>query len=377
MTSKADVTTDLGTLTELLCLICETPAPTFAEAARGEVVARLLREYGLSPTTDAIGNVTAEVPGGLGPRVLIAAHLDTVFSAETDVRVRELPGRLAAPGIGDNSASLAVMLTYLQRRHEGAMLAYPRLSVAATVGEEGLGDLRGMRALLAARAGEFDAVVALDGHLGSLVNAAVGSKRFNVGFRARGGHSWGDFPSPSATHALGEAVFAMSGLPLGAGPRSTYNVGQVWGGTGVNAIAQEAGFNLDLRSTDAGQLERLERDARARLAKVAAKHGVTLSLEQVGNRPAAAVPNEGLVRAGQRALNTLGLSARLAASSTDANAALAAGLPAIAFGVYRGGDAHRLSEWLEPASLLDGLEALTHLLAELRTLTPKGLRRAA
>lgn len=367
----------LAALTDLLRLICETPAPTFAEAARGEVVTRLLRELGLSPRTDAVGNVTAEVPGGAGPRVLVAAHLDTVFSAETDVRVRDLPGRLAAPGIGDNSASLAVLLYYLRQRHEGVALSYPRLTFAATVGEEGLGDLRGMRALLGARAGDFDAVVALDGHLGSLVNAAVGSKRFNVGFSARGGHSWGDFPSPSAVHALGEAVYALGQLPLGAGPRSTYNVGQVWGGTGVNAIAQAAGFNLDLRSTDAAQLGRLERDARGRLARVAAKHGVTLSLERVGDRPAAAVPNEGLVRAGRRALGSLGLSARLAASSTDANAALAAGLPAVAFGVYRGGDAHRLSEWLEPASLLEGLEALTRLLAELRTLTPKELRRAA
>ena len=374
----SDTVPDLTTLTDLLRLICETPAPTFAEAARGELVARLLREAGLSPLTDAVGNVTAEVPGGAGPRVLVAAHLDTVFSAETDVRVRaETPGRLAAPGIGDNSASLAVLLYYLRQRHEGVPLSYPRLTFAATVGEEGLGDLRGIRALLEARAADFDAVVALDGHLGSLVNAAVGSKRYNVGFSARGGHSWGDFPSPSAVHALGEAVYALSQLPLGGSSRSTYNVGQVWGGTGVNAIAQEAGFNLDLRSTDAGQLGRLERDARGRLARVAAKHGVTLKLEQVGDRPAAAVPNEGLVRAGGRALASLGLSARLAASSTDANAAMAAGLPAIAFGVYRGGDAHRLSEWLEPASLLDGLEALTRLMAGLRPLSPKELRRAA
>ncbi len=373
----SDTKPNLAALTDLLRLVCETPAPTFAEAARGELVARLLREAGLSPATDAVGNVTAEVPGGVGLRVLVAAHLDTVFSAETDVRVRTgTSGRLAAPGIGDNSASLAVLLYYLRRRREGAA-SYPRLTFAATVGEEGLGDLRGIRALLDARAADFDAVVALDGHLGSLVNAAVGSKRYNVGFSARGGHSWGDFPSPSAVHALGEAVYALSQLPLGGPSRSTYNVGQVWGGTGVNAIAQEAGFNLDLRSTDAGQLGRLEQDARGRLARVAAKHGVTLRLEGVGDRPAAAVPNEGLVRAAQRSLASLGLSARLAASSTDANAAMAAGLPAIAFGVYRGGDAHRLSEWLEPASLTDGLEALTCLLAELSLLTPKGLRRAA
>ena len=365
-----------GELTQLLRRICETPAPTFAEAARAEVIAELLGDLGLTPKTDETGNVTADVPGGDGPRILVAAHLDTVFSVDTDVRVRELPGRLAAPGIGDNSASLAVSLGYLRSLRRSAKSAYPRLTFAATVGEEGLGDLRGIRALLGARAADFDGVVALDGHLGALVNASVGSKRFTVEFRARGGHSWGDFPSSSATHALGEAVYALAKLPLSEQPRSSYNVGQVWGGTGVNAIAQEAGFNLDLRSTDAALLERLSRDAHGRLKRVAVKHGVELTTRQVGERPTAFAPNEGLVRSGQLALQELGLRPRLAASSTDANAAMALGLPAIAFGVYRGGDAHRLSEWLEPASLPLGLEALSRLLAHVCTLSPRELRRA-
>lgn len=378
---------ELQGLTELLRTICETPAPTFGEAARGELVAGLLLELGLSPETDAVGNIIASVPGGCGPRILLAVHLDTVFAAETDVRVRAVEGRLAAPGIGDNSASLAVALFYLRELCVGASHAHPRLTFAATVGEEGLGDLRGIRALMKERAHAFDAVIALDGHLGALINASVGSKRFEATFRAKGGHSWGDFPSPSATHALGEAIFALSKLPLGEQPHrsyttgsytaGSYNVGQVWGGTGVNAIAQEAGFNLDLRSTDAGVLERLARDALSRLRKVADKHGVRLETRQVGDRPTAFVPNEGLVRAGQLALQELAVRPRIAASSTDANAAMAAGLPAIAFGVYRGGDAHRLSEWLEPASLPLGLQALRRLLSLVSALEPARLRRAA
>ena len=363
---------DLSKLTELLRAICETPAPTFAETVRGELVAGLLRELGLEPHTDAVGNVTADVPGGRGPRLLLAAHLDTVFDAATDVRVRKVGTRLAAPGIGDNSASLAVLLTYL--RHVQRTPAHPRLTFAATVGEEGLGDLRGIRALLARRAADFDGVIAVDGHLGALINAAVGSQRFEVGFSARGGHSWGDFPSPSATHALGEAVAVLAKLPLGVGPRSSYNVGQVWGGTGINAIAQRAGFNLDLRSTDAALLARLSRDARARIERVAARHGAEVTLRQVGDRPAAAFPNEGLVRAAQAALRDSNLRAHLSASSTDANAALASGLPAIAFGVYRGGDAHRLSEWLEPESLTVGLEVLGRLLERLSTFSADDLR---
>ncbi len=368
---------DLRELTELLQMICETPAPTFSEAARGELVARLLQAMELTPHTDAVGNVTAEVPGGSGPRILIAAHLDTVFAADIDVRVRTVGERLAAPGIGDNSASLAVALFYLRALLRGVYTGYPRLTFAATVGEEGLGNLRGIRALMAARAHDFDAVVALDGHLGALISASVGSKRFEVTFNARGGHSWGDFPSPSATHALGEGVVTLARLPLSEQPRSSYNVGQVWGGTGVNAIAETAGFNLDLRSTDAGVLERLAQDAHRRLHKVADKHGVRLETRLVGDRPTAFVPNEGLVRAARAALLEVSVRARLAASSTDANAAMASGLPAIAFGVYRGGDAHRLSEWLEPASLITGVTALDRLLAKLSKLDLKGLRRTA
>jgi tripeptide aminopeptidase len=386
------VSRELHGLTELLRRVCETPAPTFAEAARGELVAGLLRELGLRPEIDAVGNVVAEVPGGCGPRILLAAHLDTVFAADTDVRVRALGERLAAPGIGDNSASLAVALFYLRELCAGASHAYPRLTFAATVGEEGLGDLRGIRALMKERAHAFDGVIALDGHLGALINASVGSRRFEATFFAKGGHSWGDFPSPSATHALGEAIYALGKLPLGeqrqgsynvgsrgvgSYPVGSYNVGQVWGGTGVNAIAQEAGFNLDLRSTDAGTLERLALGALSRLRKVADKHGVRLEIRQVGDRPTAFVPNEGLVRSGQQALQEVAVRARVAASSTDANAAMAAGLPAIAFGVYRGGDAHRLSEWLEPASLPLGLQALRRLLSLVSALEPARLRRAA
>lgn len=361
---------ELAELTTLLRAICEIPAPTFAEAERGRCIAQKLQGCGLSPETDMVGNVVAAVPGGTGPRILLAVHLDTVFSADTDVRVRELGGRLCAPGIGDNSASLAVVLYYLQRLlgDKSGTGKHPRLTFAATVGEEGLGDLRGMRALMEARAESFDGVVAIDGHLGALVNAAVGSKRFALIFSARGGHSWGDFPSPSATHALGGAIASLAQLPVGNQPRSTYNVGQVWGGSGVNAIAQEAGFNLDLRSTDAGALERLTREARGRIRKVADKHGVSLEVKQIGDRPAASVANTALVRAAQGALGALGVRSRLAASSTDANAALSAGLPAIAFGVYRGGDAHRLSEWLEPESLPVGLAALTELLGALSSL---------
>ena len=366
MTLAASSTLD--EIKSLLKRICEVPAPTFEEEARGGLLAQLLAETGLSPQRDEVGNVTARLPGGAGPRVLIAAHLDTVFDAGVDVSVHEENGRLSAPGIGDNSASLAVLVRFVQQVMAGEHEQRPHLTVAATVGEEGLGDLYGMRHLMDTRAGEFDFAVALDGHLGALINGSVGSKRYEVRFSAAGGHSWGDFPSPSAVHALGDAVHALNQLTLSEQPRSSYNVGQVWGGTSINAIAQEAGFNLDLRSKDEKTLERLEQDALKRISKAAKKHSADLSTKLVGDRPAANVPNEPLVRAARDALSAVNVRTRLAASSTDANAAMAAGLPAVAFGVYRGGDAHRLSEWLETESLATGYQALVNFVENLSRL---------
>ena len=351
-------------LIALLTSICQVPAPTFAEQARAAFIAQLWQEYGLSPQRDETGNVVVDLPGGQGPRVLLAAHLDTVFSADTDVHVRSEGRYLCAPGIGDNSASLAVLSYYLQGLEQQRQ-PRPRLSIAATVGEEGLGDLYGMRALMEARAEDFDMVIAVDGHLGIVVNASVGSRRHHISIDAPGGHSWGDYPSPSAVHALGDMVHALGEMHIPNDPRSSYNVGEIGGGTSINAIAQQAHFNLDLRSLDEDVLQQLEHNALRAIARVAEAHGVRYESKQVGRRPAAKVDNQLLVRAAQASLRSLQLPARLTASSTDANAAMAAGLPAIAFGVYQGGDAHRLSEWLEPTSLLSGYQALVSLLAQL------------
>lgn len=353
----------LETLLSLLKTICETPAPTFEERARGELVSKLLKKAGLEPTTDRVGNVTAEIAGGTGLRILVAAHLDTVFGLGTDVSVREEKGRLSAPGIGDNSASLAVMIHFAQNLMPDT--PRPRLTLAATVGEEGLGDLYGIRELMKNRAGDFDGVIALDGHLGTVVNQAVGSKRFEIAFRAKGGHSWGDYPGPSAIHALGEAIYALTHLNIPSEPRSSLNVGQVSGGTSINAIAQEAHFNLDLRSLDAKVLAGLEKDALKRINRAAKAHSVNVDIKQVGDRPAAQSANKDLVTMAKLALQSVDATVRTAASSTDANAAMAAGLPAISFGVYKGGDAHRLSEWLIPETLLTGYHALEHLMAQL------------
>lgn len=363
---------------ELTVLIAETPAPTFHEGERAALVARTWAGLGLHPELDAAGNVLVElgsagrVPGGSAGRVpgepgrarlCLAAHLDTVFPAGTDLRVRREGERLVGPGVGDNAASLAVLTSFAARAV--ARGGAPGVLLAATTGEEGLGDLRGAKALLGARAGDIDAFVAVDGYLGLIMDRSVGVRRHQATFRTAGGHSWGNASAPSAVRALGEAVRDLYALPLSSDPRATLNVGTVAGGTSVNSIASHAELLLDLRSTDGAALDALDASARRALEAAARRAGAELDLRRVGDRPAGETENGPLVRAAARALELEGVQARRVASSTDANAAVPYHLPALGLGVYRGGNAHRPDEWVETASLHVGLRVLEAFVREL------------
>ncbi|HZJ08764.1 MAG TPA: M20/M25/M40 family metallo-hydrolase [Trueperaceae bacterium] len=343
--------------------IAETPAPTFSEGARAELIAGLWSAAGLEPRRDDIGNVIAEVPGGEGPLVLMAAHLDSVFGPGVDVTVKRTPGRYAGPGVGDNAANLAVLTRFLQGPEVARQR--PRLIVAATVGEEGVGDLRGARRVVEEFGSSLDHFVALDGHLGVVTDRAVGSVRYKAEFMAGGGHAWGDYPSPSAVHVASEAVARLARLKLPASPRSSLNVGQIWGGTSINSIAESAGFALDLRSVEADTLALLEEAALSEIERAAHDGECRLKLDQLGRRPAATVENSMLVEAARRALERSGLALSCSAGSTDANVAMAVGISSIAFGAYRGGGAHRLEEWVEPESLVLGVVVLARLMEEL------------
>ncbi len=365
-------------LRSLLKRVCETPAPTFDEGARAVLVEELLRASGAAPRRDAAGNVLAWLPGGHGPTVALVAHLDTVFASDVDVRVREANERCwKAPGIGDNSASVAQLLHLAAQAGQGALTDRPRLLLGFTVGEEGLGDLRGARRLVADVGADLDAFVAVDGHMGSVVDAGVGSRRLRASFAARGGHSWGDYPAPSAVHALGDAVHALTRIPVPGAPRSSLNVGQVGGGSAVNAIAASSWLMLDLRSLDRATLDALRAEADKRLRSVARRHRVELVVEAVGDRPAGRSDDGWLASTAGDVLRAHGLESRLAASSTDANAAMAAGIPAVCLGVYDGGHAHRLDEWLDPTSLAIGASVLRDLLARLAEGRGDGRRRVA
>ncbi|AWN24338.1 acetylornithine deacetylase [Deinococcus irradiatisoli] len=338
-----------------LTRIAQTPAPTFHEEERAQLLAHLWRDLGHAPERDAVGNVLLRLGPRQGKALLLAAHLDTVFGPETDVTVREEGGRLVGPGVGDNSSSLAVLTAFL-RDLDPAQLRRP-LWIAANVGEEGLGDLRGAKALLSEHAPELSAFVAVDGYLGVAVTKAVGVRRYRVMFSGQGGHSWGD-QAPSALHALGLAITALYSLPLPSSPRTTLNVGVASGGNSVNSIASSAELLLDLRSLDAQLLDDLDSKARHALQGAARQVGVQLRLDQVGDRPGGNLRSDNLLRLARLASQPAGLELKTAASSTDANAAAPHGVPSLALGVYRGGNAHREDEWVQPGSLATGLGVL-------------------
>ena len=349
---------------EYLSRIAQTAAPTFFEGKRANLLLELWRELGAQTELDAAGNVIARLGPEAGPlnggALVLAAHLDTVFSSEVDLTVQKGPKRWTGAGLGDNSSSLAVLTAFLrdfcQSDPQQIRLRRP-LWLVANVGEEGLGDLRGAKALLEREHKNIATFVAVDGYLGLVVTRPVGVKRYRASFQTAGGHSWGD-RSPSAIRALGLAINALYGIPLPSHPRTTLNVGTVEGGTSVNSIAPFASLLLDLRSLEGESLSALEKQAIHALEGAAMQAEAKLVLERVGDRPGGDLNNAALLKIARAAASDFGLELQSTASSTDANAAAPYGIPALALGVYEGGNAHRLDEWVRPDSLARGKKLL-------------------
>src|SRR3954464_5075320 len=323
--------------------ICAMPAPPFGEGPRAELVAWMLGEAGAPATIDDTGNALPRLGAADGDAVVFAAHLDTVFEAGTEIRFEESGGRLAAPGVGDNSIAVAAPLP-LARHLQRLDLTTP-VALVATVGEEGLGDLRGAKALLDEMA--VGAFVAVEGQmLHAIKTAAVGSVRLRVIVRGPGGHPWSDRGTPSAAHGLVDALSGALAEAHAAG--IVLNVGTMRGGTVINAIANEAVAELDLRAEDDGLL----RATAKRVQEVVgwAPAGLETTVEPLGRRPGGRVAGAPpLVEAARRARKRAGLPpAEEGASSTDANAAHGLGIPAITVGVTTGGHAHRLDEHIHP-----------------------------
>ncbi len=340
--------------------ICAVPAPPFGEEARAAFVAERLAAAGLAADRDATGNVIARLGPTSGETIVLAAHLDTVFAANTEIVFREADGRLCAPGLGDNSLAVATLL-HLARRFRGQALRRPVL-LAATVGEEGLGDLRGTKALLDAEPCAM--FVALEGQLLDRLGVqAVGSIRFGVVVRGPGGHPWSDHGHPSAIHALLPQLAAVVDAATQDG--MIVNVGTLSGGTVINAIASEMRAELELRCADDARLSAAAEVTAALLGDIAPP--LTVEVTRLGHRPGGRIaPDHELLRAARRARERTGLPpATEDASSTDANAAHGRGIPAICVGVSTGGNAHRLDEYIDLAPIPDGLAMLEALVEEL------------
>ncbi|HEX5165253.1 MAG TPA: M20/M25/M40 family metallo-hydrolase [Thermomicrobiales bacterium] len=339
--------------------ICQVPAPTGAEDERAAYVASLLTGLGYTPERDDAGNVYARRGKGSGKVVLLAAHTDTVFPAGTDVSVRRDGERLHGPGVGDNSLGVAAMLGVLELLDNLSIETDADIVVAATVGEEGLGNLKGVRAAVERYRPELGAVVAVEGHnLGRVTHAGVGSTRWRIRVSGPGGHSWGAFGKPNAIHGLSRIINEISRLDVPGDPKTTYNIGTIEGGTSVNTIAPGASALLDMRSVDAGSLKRLV-DRVGSIVATAAGDGLTVDVDVLGERPAGSCPkNDPLVVAAGDVLRQVGFEPVFDASSTDANIPISLGIPAVCIGITHGGLGHTVNEFIDIPPIATGLTQL-------------------
>jgi len=335
--------------------LARIPAPTGAEHDRAAVVRRWWQEDGWRPRTDDAGNVWAQAGGGDGPGVLVCAHLDTVFPATVPHVVVAEPGRLSGPSVGDDSIGVAALPAVARLVRPGPGTG--PLWLVATVGEEGTGNLAGIRHALDHASQPVAAVIAIEGnYLGRVVITGVGSVRWRVSYHGPGGHAWERSQAPSAVHAAARAAALIAGLDV-AGARCSVNIGTIGGGEAINARAREAWFEVDLRADSAPALASLVDQAGAIVR--AADDQIRVRIEEIGRRPAGGVAeSSALARAAVAAHERAGVPAELRAASTDANAAYAAGIPAVALGVTRGEGEHTPEEWIETAPVADGLGVL-------------------
>jgi acetylornithine deacetylase/succinyl-diaminopimelate desuccinylase-like protein len=337
--------------------LCEVEAPPFKEAKRAEVYARMFREAGLQNVRiDKEGNVLGDRPGAQPrPRLAFSAHLDTVFPEGTDVKVKRDGNVLRGPGIGDDCRGLAVLLAVIRAMNQAKLQTPGTITFVGTVGEEGLGDLRGVKFLFnEGMKGQIDRFVSIDGTGLGITHIAVGSLRYRVTFKGPGGHSYGAFGRiPNPLHALGRAVDTISQFEVPADPKTTFNVGRVGGGTSVNSIPFESWFEMDMRSASPSALQALDAkfhravDDAVKAEEARWKTSVLkVDKQLVGNRPAGqTAPNSPIVQAAVSVTRALGFPVTLDEGSTDSNIAMSLGIPAVTIdGGGRGTGAHALDE---------------------------------
>ena len=346
--------------------INQVEAPPFQESERAGFYMAKLQESGLSDVRqDAEGNVYGVFRGnGNGPRLFVSAHLDTVFAAGTDVMVKEKDGKLFAPGIADNARGLAAILSVIRALRRSGVQTVGDIVFGGNVGEEGLGDLRGIKAFFRENT-NVDGYITVDGVKEQIITyLATGSRRYEITYRGPGGHSWNAFGLPSAIHALGRAIAKIGDVQTPSQPKTTFTVGTITGGTSVNSIAADASMLLDLRSASEAELKKLETEVLA-LLQVAAdeenarwgSNAIRVEIKLVGDRPAGQQsPDLPIVQAAWAASEAVVVPPEFGpASSTDANLPMSLGIPAIRLcGGGAEGNNHSLDEWYDPANAYRG-----------------------
>jgi tripeptide aminopeptidase len=344
---------------DLAVRIQQIPAHTFHEGPRAEFVRDLfVKEHFKDVSIDVPGNVYARWPGknGSSAPLIISAHLDTVFPKTVDLQAREETGKIFAPGIGDNSLGVAALFGIPWGLQDAKISLEHDLWLVANVAEEGLGDLRGMRAVVERYAANVVGYLVLEGlALGHIYHKAIGVKRYRVRALTAGGHSWSDYGRPSAVHELASLITRLTSMSLPREPRTTLNVGMISGGTGINVLASESICELDLRSEDpalllkiAGQVEGYLQDANCEDVKV--------DFEIVGQRPAGEIAEDHpFVQLAVDCTRDTGVEPVLTAGSTDANVPLSLGIPAVVMGITTGGGAHTTHEYINTEPVVKGI----------------------
>lgn len=340
--------------------LCQIVSPTGHEQEKAAFVQRWLKEQaGTDSVIDEVGNVVVHIDGTPGEQTfLYLAHIDTVFGNLSSIQVRREGDKIIAPSIGDNSCSVAALMKLVQIVHRFNARPKENLIIAFNVGEEGLGNLRGVRQLMKDYGAQIDAVISIDTSNQCVVDRAVGSYRYEIEVKTVGGHSWSSFGNPSAIYHASKLVTALHEMHVPRHPKTTFNVGVIQGGTSVNTIAQSCRMLLDLRSEDAQCLKDVDEQAMQIVRRAQCKEAQVIAT-RIGERPCGIeVDQQALLSRLRPIREELGLSMDLCASSTDLNIPLSMGVPSLCFGAYIGHGAHTQQEYLLASSIPDGLRQL-------------------
>ncbi|KAA3665358.1 MAG: M20/M25/M40 family metallo-hydrolase [Chloroflexi bacterium] len=367
-----DIDSNVSTLLEQIIEIQQIPAPTFNEAKRAAYIEKRFEQVGLVDVgQDKIHNVYGRFPSPNPtlPPVIISAHSDTVFPANTDLTVKRDGRYVYGPGIGDNSTGVGGIIFLAELLHKFSVRLPADVWFVSNVGEEGLGDLNGMRAVVKRFDAQATYLVVEGGLYGQISHQAIGVRRYRIQVQAPGGHSWGSFGNASAIHILGHLISKLDQMKVPTHPKTTYNVGVIEGGTSINSIAQTAHMLLDLRSEDTNALLQLVQTVEElveQLRRVYSENGryrSSITIEQIGNRPAGQIDrNAPLVKMAEAALTHVGCrQIYYISSSSDANIPLSQGLNGICIGLAESNFAHRLDEYLDPKNLPRGMAQLLYL----------------